>query len=108
MGPSLDLELRRERLAPASTRRLSLKQPAKLRGAKSQKNVTRDSTFGKLGQLHVKKQDLSTLVQRSRFKALKGGNARKNKGSHVKDMTSLKDMKRPGQKTPNKSMKKKW
>ena len=73
MGPSIDLTMRRHKLAAPALAKLAMKKP-KIRGAQRKvKNVKSDSLKGKLGRIHMEKQDLSKLVTRSRFgKALKG------------------------------------
>lgn len=69
MGPSLDLVVRRSRLAAPELAKQARKQPAKLKGARKVKNLTRDEVRGNIGKVHVGSgmQNLSKLVTRSRF-----------------------------------------
>jgi len=68
MGPSIDCVLRRVRQPSPELMKLALKQPKSTRGPKKVKNVTHDPLLGKVGRIHMKKQDMSKLVTRSRFK----------------------------------------
>lgn len=73
MGPSIDMELRRTRLPASELLKLSLKQPKNAKSApKKKKNISHDALDGKVGRIHMKKQDMQKLVTRNRFgKALK-------------------------------------
>ena len=73
-GPHLDLELRRSRVAAPNLAKLARKQLKLTANSKKRKNVTHDKFQGKMGRLHVPKQSVEQVVQRSRFrKALKRG-----------------------------------
>mmetsp|Transcript_15350 Transcript_15350/g.25027 ORF Transcript_15350/g.25027 Transcript_15350/m.25027 type:complete len:323 (+) Transcript_15350:50-1018(+) len=75
MGPSIDMAVRRSRTPAPALAKLALKQAKNVGKAKKVKNVTHDELEGKIGRIHMKKQDMSKLVTRSRFKkALKRGN----------------------------------
>jgi ribosome production factor 2 len=67
MGPSMDLVVRRSRLAPPDLLKLALRQPKAPGAVAKVKNVSHDKMDGKLGRVHMQKQDLSKLVTRSRF-----------------------------------------
>ncbi|XP_002737014.1 ribosome production factor 2 homolog, partial [Saccoglossus kowalevskii] len=69
IGPSLDLVMRRTRLAADDLFKKSMKQPkeAKIRKVK---NVSRDVFGTKHGRIHMQKQDLNTLQLR-KLKGLK-------------------------------------
>mmetsp|Transcript_4291 Transcript_4291/g.4977 ORF Transcript_4291/g.4977 Transcript_4291/m.4977 type:complete len:303 (+) Transcript_4291:74-982(+) len=72
MGPSVDLTLRRSRLAAPQLAKQAHKQPKQNKGPKKIKNVSRDVLHGTSGRIHMQKQDVSKVVTRSRFrKALK-------------------------------------
>lgn len=75
MGPSMNLKVRRSRLADENMRKAALRLPKGAKGAKKQKNVSRNALEGKVGQVHMKRQDMDKLVMRSRFKGLKRGQA---------------------------------
>mmetsp|Transcript_18470 Transcript_18470/g.53045 ORF Transcript_18470/g.53045 Transcript_18470/m.53045 type:complete len:324 (+) Transcript_18470:348-1319(+) len=68
MGPSLDLTLRRTRHASPSLMKIALKQAKNVNTPKKVKNVTHDELQGKLGRVHMKRQDMTKLVTHSRFK----------------------------------------
>lgn len=67
MGPSMDLVVRRSRLAPPDLLKLALRQPKAPGAVAKVKNVSHDKMDGKVGRVHMQKQDLSKLVTRSRF-----------------------------------------
>jgi ribosome production factor 2 len=69
MGPSLDLVLRRSRLADDSLYKQACRKPAATK-PKKVKNVSRDPFGSKLGQVHMKRQDFSQLQTR-KMKGLK-------------------------------------
>lgn len=78
MGPSIDLTFRRHKLAAPALAKLAMKKPKVTGAQKKVKNVKSDSLKGKLGRIHMEKQDLSKLVTRSRFsKALRGSSGKK-------------------------------
>ena len=69
MGPHLDLELRRSRMAPSDLWKKAIKQPAALRPKKVKNEST--NVFGEsVGRIHVGKQDLDAMKVR-RVKALR-------------------------------------
>ena len=69
MGPHLDLELRRSRMAPSDLWKKAIKQPAALRPKKVKNEST--NVFGDtVGRIHVGKQDLDSMKVR-RVKALR-------------------------------------
>mmetsp|Transcript_1778 Transcript_1778/g.2808 ORF Transcript_1778/g.2808 Transcript_1778/m.2808 type:complete len:315 (+) Transcript_1778:162-1106(+) len=68
MGPSIDMETRRHRQPSRELMKAALHQPRTPGTMKKVKNVTHDSLQGKLGRVHMKKQDMTKLVTRSRFK----------------------------------------
>ena len=77
-GPSIDFVLRRSRIAAPAMAKFARKQ-AKLPGSGKQKNVSTDVLKGKVGRVHMTKQDTSKLVTRSRFrKALKRSQGEKD------------------------------
>lgn len=77
MGPNIDLSLRRNKLPSPELMKMSLKQAKLATEAKKRKNVTHDDFQGKVGRIHMKKQDMANLVTRSRFsKVLKRGKAK--------------------------------
>ncbi|XP_049285015.1 ribosome production factor 2 homolog [Anopheles funestus] len=63
MGPSLDLSVRRTKIASDNLYKLAMKQPAVLQVAK-RKNVTRDELGNVHGRVHVGKQDINVLQTR--------------------------------------------
>uniref|UniRef100_A0A182MK37 Ribosome production factor 2 homolog n=1 Tax=Anopheles culicifacies TaxID=139723 RepID=A0A182MK37_9DIPT len=63
MGPSLDLSVRRTKIASDNLYKVAMKQPAILRAAK-RKNVTRDELGNVHGRVHVGKQDINVLQTR--------------------------------------------
>ncbi|XP_072595082.1 ribosome production factor 2 homolog isoform X3 [Vulpes vulpes] len=69
MGPSLDLVLRRTRLASDDLYKLSMKMPKALK-PKKKKNVSHDTFGTTYGRIHMQKQDLSKLQTR-KMKGLK-------------------------------------
>lgn len=69
MGPSLDLLIRRTKLASDDLYKQSLKVP-KAAKIKKKKNISRDPFGSKLGRIHMQKQDLGKLQTR-KVKALK-------------------------------------
>ena len=72
-GPRLDLKMRRSKLASLDLMKRAMKQPKLVNVPKKRKNIERDVMGSKLGRVHMKKQDFSKLVTRSRFKGLKRG-----------------------------------
>ncbi|GBG33863.1 Ribosome production factor 2-like [Hondaea fermentalgiana] len=68
MGPNFNFVLRRTRLPSTQLAKLALRQPKVSRGPKKVKNVTHDALEGKVGRVHMKRQDTNKLVTRSRFK----------------------------------------
>ncbi|XP_025097497.1 ribosome production factor 2 homolog [Pomacea canaliculata] len=69
MGPSLDLVMRRTKLASDDLFRRALKQPKTAKPRKI-KNISHDAFGSKLGRIHMTKQDLSKLQTR-KMKGLK-------------------------------------
>ncbi|XP_052889021.1 ribosome production factor 2 homolog [Anopheles moucheti] len=63
MGPSLDLSVRRTKIASDNLYKVAMKQPAILKVAK-RKNVTRDELGNVHGRVHVGKQDINVLQTR--------------------------------------------
>ncbi|EAA07848.5 AGAP003048-PA [Anopheles gambiae str. PEST] len=63
MGPSLDLSIRRTKIASDSLYKTAMRQPAILRVTK-RKNVTRDELGNVHGRVHVGKQDINALQTR--------------------------------------------
>ncbi|XP_050070499.1 ribosome production factor 2 homolog [Anopheles maculipalpis] len=63
MGPSLDLSVRRTKIASDNLYKVAMKQPAILKAAK-RKNVTRDELGNVHGRVHVGKQDINVLQTR--------------------------------------------
>lgn len=76
MGPSLDLVMRRTRLASDDLFKRALKKPATAK-PKKRKNVSHDDLGNKLGRIHMKTQDF-TQLQIRKVKGLK------RKGKKVK------------------------
>ena len=71
IGPSMDLTLRRSRLADEETLKQAMVRPKATAAApKKVKNVTRSKLLGKQGRLHVPRQDLSQMAT-ARMKALR-------------------------------------
>ncbi|KAL3881946.1 hypothetical protein ACJMK2_028329 [Sinanodonta woodiana] len=69
MGPSLDLSVRRTKLASDDLYKRALKVP-KTATPKKTKNISQDPFGSKLGRIHMQKQDLSKLQTR-KLKGLK-------------------------------------
>lgn len=69
MGPSLDLSLRRTRLASDDLFKRALKKPIRAK-PKKKKNISRDELGNRLGRIHMKTQDFSELQAR-KLKGLK-------------------------------------
>jgi len=69
MGPSLDLVMRRTRLASDDLFKRALKKPATAK-PKKRKNVSHDDLGNKLGRIHMKTQDF-TQLQARKVKGLK-------------------------------------
>ncbi|XP_005103094.1 ribosome production factor 2 homolog [Aplysia californica] len=69
MGPSLDLSLRRTRLASDDLFKRALKKPATAK-PKKKKNVSHDDLGNKLGRIHMNTQDFAKLQAR-KLKGLK-------------------------------------
>ncbi|KAL8581782.1 hypothetical protein ACOMHN_043200 [Nucella lapillus] len=69
MGPSLDLVLRRTKLASADHFKLATKRPVTAK-PKKRKNVEQDPFGSQLGRIHMTTQDLSDLPDR-RMKRIK-------------------------------------
>uniref|UniRef100_A0A2M4BTK0 Ribosome production factor 2 homolog n=1 Tax=Anopheles marajoara TaxID=58244 RepID=A0A2M4BTK0_9DIPT len=63
MGPSLDLSIRRTKIASDDLYKTAMKQPAILKAAK-RKNVSRDELGNVHGRVHVGKQDINALQTR--------------------------------------------
>ncbi|XP_058061213.1 ribosome production factor 2 homolog [Anopheles bellator] len=63
MGPSLDLSIRRTKIASEDLYKTAMKQPAILKAAK-RKNVSRDELGNVHGRVHVGKQDINALQTR--------------------------------------------
>uniref|UniRef100_A0A182QSC7 Ribosome production factor 2 homolog n=1 Tax=Anopheles farauti TaxID=69004 RepID=A0A182QSC7_9DIPT len=63
MGPSLDLSIRRTKIASDNLFKVAMKQPAILKAAK-RKNVSRDELGNVHGRVHVGKQDINALQTR--------------------------------------------
>ncbi|XP_035900440.1 ribosome production factor 2 homolog [Anopheles stephensi] len=63
MGPSLDLSVRRTKIASDNLYKVAMKQPAVLKAAR-RKNVTRDELGNVHGRVHVGKQDINALQTR--------------------------------------------
>lgn len=68
MGPNFNFVVRRTRLPSPQLEKLAVRQAKSTRGFKKVKNVTHDALEGKIGRVHMKKQDTNKLVTRSRFK----------------------------------------
>ncbi|XP_037086175.1 ribosome production factor 2 homolog [Pollicipes pollicipes] len=71
IGPSLDLVVRRSRLASDDLFRRALKQPKQLK-AKKVKNVSDGKLGAQMGRIHMERQDLRKLTTR-KLKGLKPG-----------------------------------
>lgn len=69
MGPSLDMNIDRVRLADSETLREATRQPKELKQRKV-KNISRDEMGDKFGRVHMDKQDL-TKLQTRKMKGLK-------------------------------------
>lgn len=77
MGPTVDLSLRRTKLPSAQLLKMAMHRPKPLKVATKVKNISHDAIDGKVGRIHMKKQDTNKLVTRSRFKkSLKRGNGK--------------------------------
>ncbi|XP_058130113.1 ribosome production factor 2 homolog [Anopheles ziemanni] len=63
MGPSLDLSIRRTKIASDDLYKVAMKQPAILKAAR-RKNVSRDELGNVHGRVHVGKQDINSLQTR--------------------------------------------
>ncbi|CAG5116098.1 unnamed protein product, partial [Candidula unifasciata] len=77
MGPSLDLSMRRTRLASDDLFKRALKKPVEAK-PKKKKNISRDDLGNKLGRIHMKTQDFDKLQAR-KLKGLKRSAPKKNK-----------------------------
>ncbi|BFZ24729.1 hypothetical protein BsWGS_27767 [Bradybaena similaris] len=75
MGPSLDLSMRRTRLASDDLFKRALKKPVEAK-PKKKKNISRDDLGNKLGRIHMKTQDFNKLQAR-KLKGLKRSAPRK-------------------------------
>ncbi|XP_062562669.1 ribosome production factor 2 homolog [Armigeres subalbatus] len=69
MGPSMDLSIRRTKIASEDLFKTAMKQPAILKVAK-RKNVSRDELGNVHGRVHVGKQDINA-IQTRKMKGLK-------------------------------------
>jgi len=69
IGPSLDLVMRRTKLATSDLFKTALRQPKQLKPNKV-KNIKRDAFGSKMGRIHMQKQDLGKLQTR-KLKGLK-------------------------------------
>ncbi|CAH1800324.1 unnamed protein product [Owenia fusiformis] len=69
MGPSLDLTMRRTKLASADLYKTARKQP-KTAKPKKRKNISKDVFGTRLGRIHMEKQDM-TKLQTRKMKGLK-------------------------------------
>uniref|UniRef100_A0A0A9YU48 Ribosome production factor 2 homolog n=1 Tax=Lygus hesperus TaxID=30085 RepID=A0A0A9YU48_LYGHE len=69
IGPSMDLSLRRTKLASDDLFKLACKRPKELK-AKKVKNISKDVFGSKLGRVHIKQQDIKRLQTR-KMKGLK-------------------------------------
>ncbi|XP_055640431.1 ribosome production factor 2 homolog [Toxorhynchites rutilus septentrionalis] len=69
MGPSMDLTIRRTKIASDDLYKTAMKQPAILKVAK-RKNVSRDELGNVHGRVHVGKQDINA-IQTRKMKGLK-------------------------------------
>lgn len=76
MGPSIDLTLRRTKIASDDLYKRSLRKP-KTATVKKRKNISQDAFGSQLGRIHMQKQDLANLQTR-KMKGLK----RQNKGNN--------------------------
>ncbi|EDS40473.1 brix domain-containing protein 1 [Culex quinquefasciatus] len=81
MGPSMDLTIRRTKLASDDLYKTAMKQPAILKVAK-RKNISRDELGNVHGRVHVGKQDINVLQTR-KMKGLKK-TAEERKADRVK------------------------
>merc|ERR1739848_488457 len=79
IGPSLDLILRRTRLASDDVMKEALKQPKTLKPKKI-KNISHDNLGEKAGRIHMQKQDLGKLQTR-KMKGLKRKSSDQTKGA---------------------------
>lgn len=87
MGPSIDLSLRRTKLASDDLYKRSLKKP-KTATIKKKKNISQDAFGSKLGRIHMQPQDLANLQTR-KMKGLK----RQHKDNAESDSGSKKSKK---------------
>lgn len=85
IGPSLDLTLRRVKLASDDLYKRSLKQPKTVKPRKK-KNVSHDAFGSKLGNIHMQKQSLDKLQTRK----MKGLKAQKRKSQSEARQSSAK------------------
>ncbi|XP_048768209.1 ribosome production factor 2 homolog [Ostrea edulis] len=76
IGPSLDLVIRRTKLASDDLYKRALKQPKTIK-PKKKKNVSHDAFGSKLGNIHMQKQNLDKLQTRK----MKGLKTQKRKSS---------------------------
>lgn len=83
IGPSMDLVIRRTKLASKDLFKVSMRRPAILRVAK-RKNVTRDELGNVHGRVHVGKQDINKLQTR-KMKGLKKTGEERRKEKSLKD-----------------------
>nr|XP_022292719.1 ribosome production factor 2 homolog [Crassostrea virginica] len=85
IGPSLDLVMRRTKLASEDLYKRSLKQPKTIKPRKK-KNVSHDAFGSKLGTIHMQKQSLDKLQTRK----MKGLKAQKRKARPEEGQSSAK------------------
>lgn len=83
MGPSLDLEVRRNKYASPDLYKLAHRQPKQL-VPKKVKNITHDALGTTLGRVHMQRQDFSKLQLR-KVKALKQSKSVDANGSEADD-----------------------
>jgi len=93
IGPSVDLVLRRTKLASLDLFKSSCKKPKEIK-AKKVKNISKDPFGSQLGRVHMPKQDLRRLPTRN-MKGLRKTEAEK-KIERASRVRSLKDKKTAG------------
>ncbi|KAK7108841.1 ribosome production factor 2 homolog [Littorina saxatilis] len=86
MGPSLDLVMRRTKLASDDLFKTSCKQPREAK-IKMRKNISRDAFGTRLGRVHMTPQDLTKLPDR-RMKRIKNITKDTEKDATEKDATT--------------------
>ncbi|BET01078.1 Hypothetical protein production factor 2 homolog (S. cerevisiae) [Nesidiocoris tenuis] len=84
IGPSMDLSVRRTKLASDDLFNSACKKPKELK-VKTVKNIKRDVFGSKLGRVHIRQQDIKKLQTR-KMKGLK--KTRKERASHKKPTKS--------------------